>query len=64
MKTILLPNNTFGAIIMLILVALSAIVPFVLTAWLVTLVAPWWVAGPVALLVSIVCFCKIVKFDK
>lgn len=62
-KKILLPNNTLGALVMLVILLLTAIVPFVVVAWLVLLIAPWWVAGPVALFVSIVFFFKVVKFD-
>ena len=62
MKPIILPNNNFGCAIMTILLALLFIVPFTLTAWLVLLIAPWWVAGPLALLVAVVTFVKLTKF--
>jgi hypothetical protein len=62
MKKILLPNNSFGLIVMLVLIALGAIVPFVLALWLVSLVAPWWVAVPVALAASMESVLLLVKF--
>ena len=62
MKKILLPNNYFGLLIMLVLIALAAIAPFVLVLWLVLLVAPWWVAVPIALAVSLVSVLLLVNF--
>jgi hypothetical protein len=62
MKKILLPNNSFGLMIMLALIAFGAIVPFVLALWLVLLVAPWWVAVPVALAASLVSVLLLVNF--
>jgi hypothetical protein len=62
MKKILLPANYLGLLIMLILIALGAIVPFVLVLWLVSLVAPWWVAVPIALAASLVSVLLLVKF--
>ena len=62
MKKILLPDNYLGLLIMLALIALGAIVPFVLVLWLVLLVAPWWVAVPIALAASMVSVLKLVNF--
>jgi hypothetical protein len=62
MKKILLPSGYFGLLIMLALIALGAIVPFVLALWLVLLVAPWWVAVPIALAVSLVSVLLLVNF--
>jgi hypothetical protein len=64
MKQILLPNNAFGTIIMLFAILLVILVPLSVTGWLVSLVAPWWVAAPCALLVSLVIFLRVVKFNK
>jgi hypothetical protein len=64
MKKILLPNNNFGGCIMLLLMFLVFTVPFTLTAWLVLRVAPWYVAGPSALLVAMVVFLAVVKFKE
>ena len=62
MKKILLPANYFGLSIMLVLIALGAIVPFVLVLWLVSLVAPWWVAFPIALAASVESVLLLVNF--
>jgi hypothetical protein len=62
MKKKLLPDNDFGLLVILVLIALGAIVPFVLALWLVSLVAPWWVAFPIALAVSLVSVLRIVNF--
>jgi hypothetical protein len=62
MKKILLPNNYFGLLIMLVLIALCAIVPFVLILWLVLQAAPWWVAVPIALAASMVSVLRLVNF--
>jgi hypothetical protein len=62
MKKILLPNNYFGLLIMLVLIALGAIVPFVLVLWLVLQAAPWWVAVPIALAASMVSVLRMVNF--
>lgn len=62
MKKKLLPANSFGLLIMLVLIALGAIVPFVLVLWLVSLVAPWWVTLPIALAVSLVSVLLLVNF--
>ena len=59
---ILLPSNGFGVAIMLCLMALAAIVPFVVVLWLVLEFAPWWVAVPVAIAASVVSFLRLVKF--
>lgn len=59
-----LPNNSFGVAIMLLLMALSAIVPFVVALWLMLYIAPWWVATPIAIAVGVVSFAKLVKFKE
>ena len=61
-KKILLPNNNFGACLMLVVVILVATVPFIVAAWLMLFIAPWWVAWPLALLVEMIVFLKVVKF--
>lgn len=61
-KKILLPNNNFGACLMLLVVILVATVPFIVTAWLMLFIAPFWVVGPLALLVEMIVFLKVVKF--
>ena len=60
---IILPNNGFGFIVMLCLMALAAIVPFVVVLWLMLEFSPWWVAIPVAIAASMVSFSKLVKFE-
>jgi hypothetical protein len=60
---IILPSNGFGVVIMLCLMALAAIVPFVVVLWLMLEFAPWWVAIPVAIAASMVSFSKLVKFE-
>ncbi len=62
MKKILLPAGYFGLFIMFVLIALGAIVPFVLVLWLVLQAAPWWVAVPIALAASMVSVLKLVNF--
>ena len=62
MKKILLPNNYFGLLVMLVLIALCAIVPFVLVLWLVLQAAPWWVAVPIALAASLISVLRLVNF--
>ena len=62
MKKIMLPNNYFGLLIMLSLIALCAIVPFVLVFWLMLQAAPWWVALPIALAASLVSVLRLVNF--
>jgi hypothetical protein len=59
---IILPSSGFGAVVMLCLMALAAIVPFVVVLWLVLEFAPWWVAVPVAIASGVVSFSKLVKF--
>jgi hypothetical protein len=61
-KQILLPNGTFGLLLMLALIVLIITVPFVAVFWAVALVAPWWVALPCGLLMSLVTFLVTVKF--
>jgi hypothetical protein len=62
MKKILLPNNYLGLLIMLVLIALGAIVPFVVVLWIVLQAAPWWVALPIALAASLVSVLLLVNF--
>jgi hypothetical protein len=62
MKKILLPAGYFGLLIMFALIALGAIVPFVLALWLVLFVAPWWVAVPIALAASLISVLLLVNF--
>src|SRR5574343_642007 len=61
-KKILLPNNAFGCLILLGLMALAFIVPFCVTLWLASLLAPWWVSVPLAIAVGTVVFLKNVSF--
>ena len=60
----LLPNNTFGALLMLALIVLIAVVPFVVTFWAVSLAAPWWVALPCSFLASLIAFVGLVSFKE
>jgi len=46
---ITLPNNGIGIAIMLMVLVLAWTIPFVITLWLSLMIAPWWVATPVAL---------------
>lgn len=62
MKKIILPNNTFGALVMLTLLVLLFFVPFTITLWLVGLIAPLWVAGPLAFAVAVIIFFRAAKF--
>lgn len=59
---ITLPNNTFGALIMIAAILLWIIVSFTVPLWLTLMIAPWWVAVPVALLVALIAFITCVKF--
>ena len=59
-----LPNSSIGGAIVLCLIAISAIVPFAVAFWVASLVAPWWVALPVALAAGVVSFVKLVKFKE
>lgn len=61
-KKITLPSNWFGLTIFLLLIALTFIVPFVLTHWLVGLFAPEIVAIVLAVAAGLACFLKCVKF--
>lgn len=49
---------------MLFAIFLIIVVPLTVTFWLVSLIAPWWVAAPFAALVSLVVFLLTVKFKK
>lgn len=57
-----LPNNNFGAIIMLILILLTFLVPFTLVLWLVGLFAPLYVTLPLAFLAGMLSFITSVKW--
>jgi hypothetical protein len=59
-----LPNNHLGGAIVLCLITLSAMVPFAVVLWVASLVAPWWVALPVAIAAGVVLFVKLVKFKE
>ena len=58
---IMLPNNNFGLLIMLVLIVMAAVVPFVVALWLSMKVAPLWVALPVAVSASIVSLLLVVR---
>jgi len=58
---ITLPNNNLGVCLMLAMIALIIMVPFILVLWLVSLVAPWWVALPLGLAASLIAFLTGVK---
>ena len=59
-----LPNNSLGGAIMLCLITLSAMVPFAVVFWVASLVAPWWVALPVAITAGVVSLVALVKFKE
>lgn len=59
-----LPNNGFGTTLMLLAILLVITIPFVITLWLVGLVAPLWVSIPVAFAASFIAFITTVKFNK
>jgi hypothetical protein len=61
-KQILLPYTTFGALLMLALLVLLALVPFSVIFWAVGLAAPWWVALPCGLAGSLLAVLCSVKF--
>jgi|DEB19_MinimDraft_3_1074340.scaffolds.fasta_scaffold05744_10 hypothetical protein len=58
---IMLPNNNFGLLTMLVLIALTGIVPFVVALWLSMKVAPLWVAFPIAISTSLITLLLVVK---
>jgi hypothetical protein len=62
--TVTLPNNVFGVCIFLAMLALTAIAPFVISFWLIGMIAPLWVNIPCSVAIAIVAFFKIVKFKK
>lgn len=62
MNKITLPNNTFGRLLMLTIILLVILVPLAVVGWLVSLIAPWWVALPCALLAALTVFLVTVKF--
>ena len=47
---------------MFLLIILIIVAPLVTTVWVVSLITPWWIAWPVAMLVSLICFVVSVKF--
>jgi hypothetical protein len=49
---------------MLFLMLLVILVPLSVTGWLVSLIAPWWVAVPCALLASLVTSLVTIKYKK
>ena len=59
---VILPNNGFGQLVMLAAVLLTVTVPFAITYWLVSMVAPWWVAVPCSLSASFVATMRTVTF--
>lgn len=61
-KQILLPPNGFGVLIMLLLMVLLFTVPAVLVYWLISLIAPWWVALPLSIATGTLSFLLTVKF--
>lgn len=62
-KKILLPNNTFGCVIMLGLILASLIVPFVIALWLLQLCsAPAYVSYPTGLAAALISFTYLVRF--
>lgn len=64
MKHITLPNNGFGVFLMLCAVLMIITLPFVITVWLVSLIAPWWVALPCGFSASLITFLLTVKINK
>lgn len=62
MKKITLPNNGLGIFLMLCVFLAVVTIPFVLTLWLVSLVAPWWVAVPCGFAASLAAFLSTVEF--
>ena len=63
-KQVILPDNWIGISIMLLAVALLLVVPAVVTLWLVSLVAPWWVAVPCAVAAGLLTVLRFVHFEK
>jgi len=61
-RKIVLPNNTLGACLMLALLLSIIVVPFTVTAWAVSIVAPWWAALPCGFLAALIAFLALVKF--
>lgn len=47
---------------MIAAILLWIVVSFTVPLWLVLMIAPWWVAVPVALLVALIAFITCVKF--
>lgn len=57
-----LPNNKFGVTMMLLLIMCVVLVPLSVVLWLVSRIAPWWVAAPCAITASLIAFLCTVKF--
>lgn len=64
MSKILLPNNGFGVLLMLLAIFTVITVPFVISYWLTSLIAPWWVSFPVSFAITLFVFLKCVKFKQ
>lgn len=60
-KKIILPNNNFGTMLMLAAILLIIVSTLTVSFWLVSLLAPWWVALPCSLLASLLTFLFTVK---
>lgn len=60
-KKITVPNNGFGVLLMLTSIVLVIVVPFVIVAWGVGVVAPRWVSMPRAIAASLISFLRCVK---
>lgn len=64
MKRVTLPNNWIGISIMLLAIFLLLAVPAAVTLWLISLVAPWWVAVPCAVAAGLLAVLRFVHFEK
>lgn len=62
MRKVTLPGNAFGATMLLALILCVIVVPLVTVVWLVSLVAPWWVAWPNGVAAALLAFLYSVKF--
>ena len=63
MKSVTLPNNAFGVVVFLVILALVFIIPFTISLWLIGMFAPSWVAVPVSIGVGVGAFIGLVKFN-
>ena len=63
MNKILLPNKVDGVFVKLILIDLILIVPFTITLWLSSKIAPLWVCIPLAMSASAIAFLTLVKMN-